>query len=195
MKKISSIVVIIASLLMIACLRFPLWDINLDAPQYPEGLEMNIWIDHLSGQVDIINGLNHYIGMKHIKEEMFPEFTYMKNIVIIFIATGIIVALLRRKWIYGVWFVAFLGIAALGIYDFWQWEYDYGHNLDPRAAINVPGMAYQPPLMGCKLLLNFNACSFPATGGIIIMLAGTLCFLIFVYEIFFHRKAVHEKGK
>jgi copper chaperone NosL len=194
MKKISSIIVIVASLGMLACFRFPLWDINLEAPQYPEGLEMTIWIDHLGGQVEIINELNHYIGMKHIKAEMFPELSYMKNIIKIFVITGIIVALIRRKGLYGIWFLAFLGVAALGIYDFWHWEYDYGHNLDPHAAINIPGMVYQPPLIGCKQLLNFNACSFPSTGGIIIMTAGSLCFIIFVYELFFHKKVPQKNS-
>ena len=56
--------------------------------------------------------------------------------------------------------------------DFWKWEYNYGHNLDPNAAIQVPGMAYQPPLIGYKQLLNFLAFSFPHTGGWLIVGAG-----------------------
>ena len=81
MKLISRILVLVAALLMIGALYFPLWLIELQAPQYPEGLSMNIWIDKLSGDVEIINGLNHYIGMKHIKEEMFPELQFMKYII------------------------------------------------------------------------------------------------------------------
>ncbi len=49
--------------------------------------------------------------------------------------------------------------------DFYLWEYDYGHNLDPTAAIKIPGMSYQPPLIGSKPLLNFNASSWPGPGG------------------------------
>ena len=51
------------------------------APQYPEGLEMKIWINNLTGDVKIISALNHYIGMKHIEVSMFPEFKYMVYIV------------------------------------------------------------------------------------------------------------------
>jgi copper chaperone NosL len=126
---------------------------------------------------------------------MFPEFSYMRTIVIVVIITGILVGWLRRKWLFAVWFGAFFTIAAFGIYDFWNWEYDYGHNLNPHAAIIVPGMSYQPPLIGCQQLLNFNACSFPTTGGIIIMAAGTICFLVFMYEILLNRKSVNAGRK
>lgn len=44
----------------------PLWHIQLEAPQYPEGLGMGIWINRMSGDLDTINGLNHYIGMMEI---------------------------------------------------------------------------------------------------------------------------------
>jgi copper chaperone NosL len=58
--------------------------------------------------------------------------------------------------------------------DFWRWEYDYGHNLDPNAAIIVPGMAYQPPLIGFKQLLNFGAYSIPDIGGWLFIVSGLL---------------------
>lgn len=180
-------------MLMIASLFFPLWNIDLEAPQYPEGLTMQIWLSKLSGDVSTISGLNHYIGMKAISEEMFPEFGYMKYIVIGIIISGLIVSLLKKKWLLAFWFISFLLIAALGVYDFWLWEYDYGHNLDPRAAIKIPGMTYQPPLIGCTELLNFYACSFPSTGGWIIVVAGTTSFLVFLDELIINRKK--EKNK
>ncbi len=60
------------------------------------------------------------------------------------------------------------------MYDFWRWEYNYGHNLNPEAAIIVPGMAYQPPLIGFKQLLNFGAYSMPDIGGWIFIGVGVL---------------------
>jgi copper chaperone NosL len=188
MKKRSSLIIAFVSLAMISSLYLPLWDISLDAPQYPEGLMMQIWLDNLSGDVSTISGLNHYIGMKPISVDMFPEFSYMKYIVIGIVISGLIVAILRKKWLFTAWYIGFLIIAALGVYDFWLWEYDYGHNLDPRAAIIVPGMSYQPPLIGCKELLNFYACSFPATGGWIIAGAGTIAFLVFLDEIILKKR-------
>jgi hypothetical protein len=59
--------------------------------------------------------------------------------------------------------------------DFWRWEYDYGHNLDfEHAIIKVPGMTYQPPLIGSKQLLNFTASSWPSLGGIAVGMAFLL---------------------
>ena len=76
---------------------------------------------------------------------------------------------------------AFMLFGIIAMIDFYRWNYDYGHNLDPNAAIKVPGMAYQPPLIGYKQLLNFGAYSIPDTGGWIFIGAGVaLCLAVFV---------------
>jgi copper chaperone NosL len=76
----------------------------------------------------------------------------------------------------------FVTFGVLAMVDFWRWEYDYGHNLDPNAAIIVPGMAYQPPLIGFKQLLNFGAYSVPDTGGWIFIGAGLVLLVGVVLE-------------
>ena len=58
--------------------------------------------------------------------------------------------------------------------DFWKWEYNYGHNLSTDAPIQVPGMSYQPPLIGYKQLLNFGAYSIPDIGGWLMAVAGVI---------------------
>ena len=93
MNRLSRIIVAIASLSLIATYFLPVWFIFLLAPQYPEGLTMNIWLNKITGQVEIINGLNHYIGMKHISVDMFPEFGYLVYIVAFFILLGLVVAI------------------------------------------------------------------------------------------------------
>src|SRR5690606_41210812 len=85
------------------------------APQYPEGLEMKIWINDITGDVKIISALNHYIGMRHIDASMFPEFKYMIYIVAFLIAVGLLAAIINRRSALVV-YVALLvagGIAAL----------------------------------------------------------------------------------
>lgn len=167
---------------MISAYFVPLWQILMWAPQYPEGLEMKIWINTLSGDVKIISALNHYIGMKHIEAEMFPEFKYMIYIVGFLIGFGVITAIAgktRLLWIYAA-LILTSGIAAL--WDFYLWGYDYGHNLDPKAPIVVPGMAYQPPLIGTKQLLNFTAFSGPDIGGWIFLAVGVVAFATIAYE-------------
>jgi len=60
--------------------------------------------------------------------------------------------------------VLLVAAGTVGMVDFYQWEFDYGHNLDPHAIIKIDGMSYQPPLIGSKQLLNFLAHSYPAIG-------------------------------
>jgi copper chaperone NosL len=184
----SRILVAFASGALVAVFFLPAWRIDLFAPQYPEGLTMNIWINGLSGDVDIINGLNHYIGMKHITVDMFPEFRYLPYVVGFFMLLGMIVAITgNRKALFAYICLTLLG-GALAMYDFYQWGYDYGHNLDPKAPIQVPGLSYQPPLIGHKRLLNFDAYSFPDVGGWIVIGAGGLMVLIWFLEWWRARK-------
>ncbi len=143
----------------------PLWRITLTAPQYPEGVVMLIWLNRLSGQLDLINGLNHYIGMRPIREENFPEFSLMPWLIGGLILLGILAVMLNRRWLYATWLALFAALIVIGLADFYRWGYEYGHNLDPNAPIKVPGMAYQPPLIGSKQLLNFTAYSYPDAGG------------------------------
>jgi len=80
----------------------------------------------------------------------------------------------------------------MAMYDFWRWEYNYGHNLDPNAAIIVPGMAYQPPLIGFKQLLNFGAYSIPDIGGWIFIAVGAL--LLFMVVVIWYKARSFKKN-
>lgn len=171
-SKIPRILILLASVLMIGVYVSPLWSVRLTAPQYPEGLGMQIRINTVEGatenDLNNINNLNHYIGMKRIEPDTIPELRIMPWIVAAIIVTGLATAALsKRKLIYA-WTAAFFAIAIIGLIDFWKWEYDYGHHLDNEHAIlKIPGMTYQPPLIGAKQLLNFRAVSLPAIGGIL----------------------------
>lgn len=168
-------IIFVCGLSLIMVLFVPLWQIELNAPQYPEGLVLKMYPNKIAGNVDIINGLNHYIGMKTLHTEDFIEFTVLPYIIIFFAGCCFAVALFfkKRKWLVTLLtlFVLF-GIIAMA--DFWRWEYNYGHNLNPDAAIQIPGMAYQPPLIGYKKLLNFGAYSIPDMGGWIFIATGIL---------------------
>lgn len=180
-----------ASLGLLALLVLPLWRIELRAPQYPEGLGMVIWTSTITGQkpqdLNSINGLNHYIGMKPIQPESIPELRFMPWIVIGLSITGLGVAASGRRSLLYAWSAVFALIGAAGLADFWRWGYDYGHDLNPTAAIKVPGMTYQPPLLGTKKLLNFEAVSLPAWGGWIAIAALALVLGLATREFLRHR--------
>jgi len=180
METKSKIVIIIAALMVMLTFIFPLWYIDLEAPQYPEGIGLQIWINQIVGQnphdLANINGLNHYIGMKEIEPESIPELKIMPYLMIFMMLFGLMAGILGKRTLVYIWILLFVIMAAIGMYDFYMWEYDYGHNLNPLAAIKIPGMAYQPPLIGSKMLLNFNAISMPHIAtyilGFVVMLAA-----------------------
>jgi copper chaperone NosL len=185
MKKLTiagRISIIVVILFLATLWFFPMWQIDLRAPQYPGGLSLKIWINDVKGDVDIINGLNHYIGMKTIHKEDFKEFIYLPITIMSFMGLGLVVLLINRKFAYYTWTVLFAIIGLLSFYDFYKWEYEYGHNLDPNAPIKIPGMGYQPPLIGYKKMLNFEALSQPEVAGWFYILSGVILVAMSIYE-------------
>ena len=187
------LVVISAALLAIVFL-VPIWRISLKAPQYPEGIGMLIRVNTITGikpnDLDNINGLNHYIGMKVIDPAAIPILDIMPIALGILAALGLAVALYGRRWALWTWLGALAAGGALSLLEFYRWSYDYGHNLDPNAIIKVPGMTYQPPLIGTKQLLNFHAASWPDIGGI---LAG-VAFLLGLAALLMRRRNTTAAG-
>ena len=194
MKAYHKVLMMIASLSLGLLFLFPMWKIYLKAPQYPEGLEMHIWVNKIAGDtegaIQNFNILNHYIGMEPIHADSFAELKIMPYIVIFFIVTGIVVALLGKRKLVLSWTVLLMIGGAVGIGDFYLWLVKFGTNLDPTAPIKVPGMTYVPPLFGNKTLLNFEALSLPAWGSFGIFLAILLSALVY----FFSRNAVQSKA-
>ena len=178
MKNLSKVLMITAAILLLGTFLFPIWNIDLRAPQYPEGLGLRIWINQITGlkegDLNLINNLNHYIGMKTIHPESIPELKIIPVVIIVFVLLGLAVGVLNKKWLKASWLILLLIVLSVGLYDFYLWGYEYGHNLDPTAPIKVPGMTYQPPLIGTKQLLNMNAKSMPAMGTYLIILSVLL---------------------
>ena len=173
----------IAALLLIPTFYYPLWRIDLIAPQYPEGLFLTIYANKLGGNVDIINGLNHYIGMRTLHADDFKEFVILPYIFGGFIILGLVVAFINKRSLFFIYTIGYVLFCILAMVDFYRWEYEYGHDLDPAAAIIVPGMAYQPPLIGYKQLLNFSAWSWPDAGGYLLVGSALLLVAGSVIEI------------
>ena len=97
LSRVSKIVLICIGICLVVSIFVPLWRIELSAPQYPEGLVLQIYSNKLGGQVEIINGLNHYIGMKTLHKEDFLEFTILPYIIGAFALFSVIVTLLLIK--------------------------------------------------------------------------------------------------
>jgi len=194
MKK-AGILMIIGSALLLGLFVFPLWHIHLVAPQYPEGLGMNIHIYDIEGveEFDLANidMLNHYIGMKKIpKADEMWEFSVFPIVVGGMAAIGIILGIfgflkkINPKVFLG-WLVTMSVLGLLGMYDFNQWLLDYGTDLNPNASIKLLDadgnpMTYKPPLIGHVKLLNFDVDSWPHTGAYLMFVGLILILLAYI---------------
>lgn len=178
------IIMILACCSLYGVFVFPLWRITLEAAQFPEGLELHIWVNKLSGSskyiIQNINILNHYIGMKSIEPESIPELKYFPIVIYIMSGLGIIAAFINKPAAYLSWSIAMVVLSLLGVFDFYLWLYDYGHNLDPNAPITIPGESYMPPLFGGKQLMNFYATSYPHWGTAFLGISLLLSFIAFL---------------
>jgi hypothetical protein len=159
----------VATVLLATLFVLPLWHIGLEAPQYPEGLGMAIRINTITGDTphDLanINNLNHYIGMRPIVPEEVPLFHIMPWALAVLIILGALAAVVAKRAVIYAWLAGVIAFGAVGLVEFYRWGYDYGHNLDvEKAIIKIPGMSYQPPVIGVKQILNFTAASWPAIG-------------------------------
>ena len=187
MSSRARILLTLASLLLAAAFFLPLWAVYLQAPQYPEGLGMLIRVNNITGMrpndLESINNLNHYIGMKRIVPASIPELRLMPFVVGGLMLLGLAAAAAGRRWMARSWVAVFAVTAVIGLADFYKWEYDYGHDLDnENAIIKIPGMNYQPPLIGTKQLLNFRATSIPAAGGYALIAALGLGLLAVIID-------------
>jgi hypothetical protein len=161
------VLLLLAVLLLIPTYLLPLWRMTMFAPQYPQGLRLDIYSYKLDGgnrgqDVKEINVLNHYIGMKDLDAADFTEFKWIP-----FIVGGLGLLFLRAaahgKMAHLVDVTVLFGY--FSFYSLWSFAYkmwSYGHNLDPTAPVTVD--PFMPPLFGHKTLANFEVYSYPAAG-------------------------------
>ena len=176
---------IVGALLLLGLFAFPMWKIMLKAPQYPEPIGMHIWINRFEdakpNNIQNINIMNHYVGMKEIPETI-PEFEIFPVAIGVMVFLGVLIGVMGWRKLYLPWFVVMVILGSIGMYDFYSWEYEYGHNLRENAAIKFTDetgapLAYQPPLIGHKRILNFDATSLPMIGAYL-MFIGMLLTLV-----------------
>lgn len=189
MKK-SRIIMMLGALLLLSLFVFPIWSITIGAPQYPDPLGMHIWINKITDQepydIKNIDLLNHYVGMKEIPVEM-PEFSIFPKVIVAMSILGIIIGFIGKRRLFLSWFVLMAIFGSIGMYDFYLWEYEYGHNLNESAAIKFTDskgnpLTYQPPLIGNKIILNFEAKSWPMTGAYLLLLGMSLSVVAFIVD-------------
>ncbi len=145
----------------------PLWRISMEAPQYPNGLWMDVYTykldaGHEGHDITEINTLNHYIGMHRIVPEDFQELGYMP-----FVLGLLVILSLRVAAIGNVRMLVDLAVMtsyALGflLARFVYRLYLFGHELDPHAPFDTE--PFTPVIIGSKQIANFTTHSMPQLG-------------------------------
>ena len=169
-----------AAVLLAASLLAPLWNLTMFAPQYPDGLRMDIYAHTLQGgrngqDVREINVLNHYIGMHDLSNEDFTEFKWMP------FALGVLALIALRSAVHGTMaslvdsFVLFAYFGAFSLWSFAHKLYVYGHNLAPGAPVKVA--LFTPPVFGYQQIANFEVYSYPRAGTYVLLAAGVALLL------------------
>ena len=190
------LLLVASALLLTAIYLFPLWNLTMFAPQYPEGLRLDIYSYALEGgnkgqDVKEINVLNHYIGMRDLVTEDFTEFKWLPFVV------GALGLLYLRAAVLGT-VGHLLDVLVLNMYfsSFALWSfayklYQYGHTLAPTAAVKVP--PFMPPLFGYKQLANFEVYSYPQVASYAMALS-TLLTLAAAFSAWRHHRRLERQA-
>lgn len=173
-----------AALLLVASMFLPYWQMKMFAPQYPKGLSVNVYINHLDGDVREIDALNHYLGMPKLDEGGKFERS------ISFLAIAVLGMLLVASVFIGNQWVALLALPALAwpfifIADLWQILYRYGHSIDPESALGSAIDPFTPPILGEGLVGQFKTIASFQPGFYLALGAGALILV----GLWFHRRA------
>jgi hypothetical protein len=144
----------------------PLWNIHMVAPQYPGGLDLNLYAHTIEGDVSEINTLNHYIGMARIDRAALSDLDWIP-----FAIGGLVLFALRvavlgnvRSLIDLSVLLSYFGLFSLG--RFYYKMYVFGHNLDPRAPFYMD--PFTPVVFGSQQIANFTTSSYPRGGTLLI---------------------------
>lgn len=160
---------VLAALVVPLVLSFtgPLWRISMEAPQYPNGLWMDIYAYKLEAGNDgqhmtEINTLNHYIGMHPIDRTALADLDwipfalgwlaiYTLRVAVIGNVRGLIDLFVMTSYI---------SLFAFGRFIYKM--YTFGHDLNPHAPVHV--QPFTPAIFGSKQVANFMTHSFPQAG-------------------------------
>lgn len=162
LSGVSSLLLFIAALLIVASLFFPWWRLDFYAPQYPEGLDITVYPDRLEGDLSNINGLNHYIGMKQFSEDDFAELQFLPYLVGGLALLIVIGAIIRKKGYLYFLIGLFVVGGIVGLWDLISSLNEYSMNLDVKAPIEMA--PFKIPIIGGNVIANFTTNSHLGTG-------------------------------
>ncbi|MBV6509464.1 MAG: hypothetical protein JJLCMIEE_02555 [Acidimicrobiales bacterium] len=174
----------VAALVLGISILFPYWQLKLEAPQFPDGLDVNAYVNRLEGDVQELEGLNHYVGIPSFDSGAVLERSV--SVAGILVLAGLLLAAL---YIHSRW-VLVLALPALVfpfffMADMQYWLWNYGHSLDPVAPLSSAVGEFTPPLFGPGEIAQFDTLAWPGPGLILALAAAILTGI----GLWYHRKA------
>lgn len=179
-----SALLMLAALMLMVSMFLPYWTMTMTAPQYPKGLKVDVYINHLEGEMREIDELNHYIGLPKLDEGGKFE-----RSISLFATVMLGLLLMAGVFVHNQW-AAVLALPALGfpivfVADLWYILYTYGHSIDPQSALGDAIKPFTPPIIGVGkvaqfgTIANFEMGFYLAIGAVLVILLG----------LWFHRAA------
>jgi len=171
--RVSTALLIAAAALLAVSTLLPYWRIRLNAPQYPNGLFVIVYVNHMEGDVREVDGLNHYIGMAPLEQAANIERSLAPIAMAIIALMIISVAFIHSKWF------AMLAIPAMlfpfiFLADMWVWLWYYGNHLDPTAALSSAIKPFTPAILGTGVVGQFSTTAALQIGWYLALLAAIL---------------------
>ena len=179
--RVRMVLLLVAAALTAAAIRLPLWGMTLVSTQYPEGLRMVVYPSRITGDIHELNALNHYVGMMPISDDFFTE---LRLLPLAFGAIAVVLAitaLVRRRWAVAVPLAMMAGLAAYGFASMRHRLWQFGHELDPAAAIDIP--PFTPAMVGMHEIAQFAGYSYFSWGTFLPLAAGLLATLVLVSDV------------
>lgn len=177
-----------AAVLMIVSLLLPWWSMKFYAPQYPEGLDIIVYPNKLAGDIEVVNGLNHYIGMAPFSDASFPELKVLPVIVVVLALFMAAAAFLRSSRMVWATLASFAVVGVGGLWDMARWLRKFGTELDPQAPIKLA--PFVPPIYGKNQIANFTTYSNFQLGALALLVVGGLLVLALTLR---DRPAKHQE--
>jgi hypothetical protein len=175
---------VVAALLLVISILQPYWHLTLHAPQYPKGLVVTAYVNHLTGDVAEIDGLNHYIGMRPLNEAAIFERTISIYGIVVLALLILAAVYVHNRW------AALLALPALlmpviFLADLQYWLANFGQNLDPTAPLSSSIKPFVPPVLGEGKIAQFRTVAEPGVG-LWLAIAASVVILV---GLWFHRRA------
>jgi len=180
LSRPSRLILILVAVAMLPALFLPVWRITLHAPQYPDGLSVEIYSNSVGGDLREVNELNHYIGMAQIRPDEFPEFKLIPFFILRFAAFAGLAFLVGRIPIAAIGYLDFVMFGVVMLADFQGWLSSFGQGLDPAAAITID--PFSPRFFGTTHVGQFAVTSFPTLATVLMGVGGLAGPLLLFYE-------------